>query len=34
MQVLLLAYFAIVLAVAVLVICYAQPTRPRGGFTV
>jgi hypothetical protein len=35
MQVLLLApYFAIVLAVAVLVICYTQPTPPRGGFTV
>jgi hypothetical protein len=35
MQVLLLApYFAIVLAVAVLVICYTQPNPPRGGFTV
>jgi hypothetical protein len=34
MQVLLLApYFAIVLAVAVLVICYTQPTPPRGGFS-
>jgi hypothetical protein len=35
MVMLLLApYFAIVLAVAVLVICYTQPTPPRGGFTV
>jgi hypothetical protein len=34
MHVMLLApYFAVVLAVAVLVICHTQPIPPRGGFT-